>query len=102
MQHNFYTYFEIEKVVITAGAKDLMIKENLKTSDLLVLLERHKFNDDDNESIEDLKENAKVQHQGGMFLSVYKHLSEKLYIISYFEPGTQRAKETTILLGSEY
>lgn len=102
MKHNFYTYFEIEKVVITAGAKDLMIKENLKTSDLLVLLERHKFNDDDNESIEDLKENAKVQHQGGMFLSVYKHLSEKLYIISYFEPGTQRAKETTILLGSEY
>ena len=102
MQHNFYTYFEIEKVVITAGAKDLMIKENLKTSDLLVLLERHKFNDDDNESIEDLKENAKVQHQGGMFLSVYKHLSEKLYIISYLEPGTQRAEETTILLGSEY
>ena len=102
MKHNFYTYFEIEKVVITAGAKELMIKENLKTSDLLLLLERHKFNDDDNESIEDLKANAKAQHQGGMFLSVYKHLSEKLYIISYLEPGAEKAEETTILLSSEY
>lgn len=102
MKHNFYTYFEIEKVVITPGAKELMIKENLKTSDLLLLLERHKLNDDDNESIEDLRENAKAQHQGGMFLSVYKHLSEKLYIISYLEPGTQRAEYTNILLASEY
>ena len=42
MKNNLYTYFEIEKVVITPGAKELMIKENLKTSDLLILLEDRK------------------------------------------------------------
>lgn len=102
MNSKYITYFEIEKVIITQGAKELMIKENFKTSDLLLLLERHKLNDDDNESIEDLKANEKAQHQGGMFLSVYKHLSKKLYIISYLEQGTQRAEYTNILLANEY
>lgn len=102
MNSKYITYFDIEKVVITAGAKELMIKDNLTTSNLLLLLERHKFNEDDNESIEDLKANKQATITGGMFLSVYKHLSKKLYIISYLEPGTERAKETTILLASEY
>lgn len=102
MNSRYITYFEIEKVVITAGAKELMIKENFKTSDLLLLLERHKFNDDDNESEEDKRANKQATITGGMFLSVYKHLSKKLYIISYLEPGTERAEYTNILLANEY
>lgn len=102
MNIKYMTYFEVEKVVITAGAKELMIREKLTTSDLLLLIEKHKFNDDDNESEEDKRANKQATINGGMFLSVYKHLSEKLYIISYFDPGAERAKETTILLASEY
>lgn len=102
MNSKHITYFEIEKVVITAGAKELMIKDNLTTSNLLLLLERHKFNEDDNPSEEDKRANKLATINGGMFLSVYNHLSEKLYIISYFEPGTERAEETTILLANEY
>lgn len=102
MNSKYITYFEIEKVFITTGAKELMIREKIKTSDLLLLIEKHKFNDDDNPSEEDKRANKQATIQGGMFLSVYNHLSEKLYIISYLEPGAERAEETTILLASEY
>lgn len=102
MNSKYITYFEIEKVVITPGAKDLMVKEKLKTLDLIVLLEKHKLNEDDNESEEDKRANKLATINGGMFLSVYNHLSEKLYIISYFKPGEEKTEYTNILLASEY
>ena len=77
MNSKYITYFDIEKVVITPGAKELMIKENLTTSKLLLLLEKHKFNEDDNQNEEDKKANKLATITGGMFLSVYKIGNEK-------------------------
>lgn len=102
MTTKYTTYFEVNKVNITKGVMELLREEKAKTSDLLLLIERHKFNDDDNPHKEDLKENARALQQGGMFLSVYKNFSKKIYIISYFNRYTSEAEETTILLASEY
>lgn len=98
----YKTYFEIEKITLTPGAKDLLIRENQTTSDLLLLIERHKLNDSDLKDTEDRKQNYINFNNRGMFLSIFSHLSEKLYIISYFEPYTKEPTETTILLAREY
>lgn len=102
MKSKYITYFDIEKVVITPGAKELMIKENLTTSKLLLLLEKHKFNEDDNPNEEDKKANKLATITGGMFLSAYKIGNEKVYIISYIDPTEVKSLETTILLATEY
>lgn len=98
----YTTYFEVGKITLTPGAKDLLIRENQTTSDLLLLIERHKLNDSDIKDLEDRKQNHINFNTGGMFLSTFNHLSEKLYIISYFEPYTKEPTETTILLAKEY
>ena len=98
----YITYFDIEKINITKGALELIKENNLKTSDILLLVERHKFNDDDNIHENDLKENVNAIHNGGMFLSSYNIKGEKIYIISYIDPTITASKETTILLAEEY
>ena len=83
---------------------ELFRKEGIKTHDILLLVEKHKFNDDENPHEEDLKVNLNAIKYGGMFLSLY-HIGksqEKIYIISYIEPKELKSLETTILLASEY
>lgn len=98
----YTTYFEVGRITLTPGAKDLLIRENQTTSNLLTLIERHKFNEADNNDTESRKQNHIAFNTGGNFISIFNHLSEKLYIISYFEPYTQEPRDTTILLAKEY
>lgn len=99
----FYTtYFDIEEINVTPGALEVLKNNNYDTVDILTLVERHKFNDDDNTSEEDLKQNANTLHRGGMFLSVYNIGNEKVYIISYIDPKEIKSLETTVLLAHEY
>lgn len=100
----YTTYFDIDNVSVTPGALELFKKEGIKTHDILLLIEKHKFNDDENTYEEDLKQNASAIKYGGMFLSIY-HIGksrEKIYIISYIDPEQLKSLETTILLPSEY
>ena len=100
----YVTYFDIDNINVTPGALELFRKEGIKTHDILLLVEKHKFNDDENQHEEDLKQNVNAIKYGGMFLSLY-HIGksqEKIYIISYIEPEQLKSLETTILLASEY
>ena len=104
MNTKYITYFDIDKIEITPGALELIKKEKITTHEILLLIEKHKFNDDENIYEEDLKQNVNAIKYGGMFLSLY-HIGksrEKIYIISYIEPEQLKSLETTILLASEY
>lgn len=104
MNIKYTTYFDIDNINVTKGALELFRKEGIKTHDILLLVEKHKFNDDENPNEEDLKVNLNAIKYGGMFLSLY-HIGksqEKIYIISYIDPEQLKSLETTILLPSEY
>ena len=98
----YTTYFDIDNVSITPGAIQHFKNIGYDKVDILILIEKHKFNEDDNPHKEDLKANVNALHHGGMFLSVYNIENEKVYIISYIDPKETKSLETTVLLASEY
>lgn len=98
----YTTYFDIENFNITNGALEHFKQNKIDMIDVLILIEKHKFNEDENPSEEDLQANVNALHNGGMFLSVYNVANEKVYIISYIDPKETKSLETTVLLSSEY
>ena len=81
-----FFYWKLKDLIknfnITNGALEHFKQNKIDMIDILILIEKHKFNEDENPSEEDLQANVNALHNGGMFLSVYNIANEKVYIIS--------------------
>lgn len=100
------TYFEIDKLILTPGIQELLRTKGASIYYLHSILERHILNESELDQ-EDKETNYNSWLKGGMFLSRFNFLDEKIYIVSYIqEPNhiraDRKAEQTTIMLASEY